>query len=196
MRERNLMNRHNQIAPPVVQGGVVALLLLGCLYFTACGRPDGQVSTTDTPKEPPGIVGRIIHFDSSNEAAPYKVAGWSGLERKFTWTEGKAAVLALPVSADAGAMKLRLSASAFIHPPELTSQPVEVYANGEKIADWNIAGTEDNFATIPKEIATKATTLTVQFRTPQAASPAQFSPTADQRVLGLCCYELELTQLP
>jgi hypothetical protein len=83
--------------------------------------------------------------------------------------------------------------SAYIHPPEVPSQPVEVYANGQKVADWQVTNAAaNNWVDVPKELADKATVLTVQLRIPNAVSPAQFTPKADPRVLGLSCYELEL----
>jgi hypothetical protein len=144
----------------------------------------------------PDILGKVIHFDGSHEADPYKVSGWSPTEAKFTWTVGKAAVLALPVPPDSGALRLRMYVSAYTHPPELTSQPVEVYVNGQKIADWDVAAPAQNIAEIPREIASKATTITVQLRMPKAVSPAEFSAKGDERVLGICCNELELTKAP
>jgi hypothetical protein len=141
-------------------------------------------------------LGKLIHFNGTHEADPYKVSGWSGTETNYTWTEGKAAVLALPVPANSGALRLRLLVAAFTHPPELPFQPVEVYANGEKIADWQIGVTAENIAQIPSEVSGKATTLTIQFRTPKATAPAVYSANADPRVLGICCHEMELTKIP
>jgi hypothetical protein len=142
------------------------------------------------------VFGKTIHFDGSHEAQPYKVSGWSGAETHFTWTEGKLAVLALPVPPGSGTLRFRLLVSAYTHPPELPSQPVEVYANGQKIADWEVANPADKFADIPKGIAAKDKTLTIQLRTPKATAPAAFSPEADPRILGICCHEMELTSLP
>jgi hypothetical protein len=168
-----------------------------CISLAGCGRPADQTTTADgSTAVQPDILGKVIHFDGSHEGDPYKVSGWSPTEAKFTWTVGKAAVLALPVPPDSGALRLRMYVSAYTHPPELTSQPVEVYVNGQKIADWDVAAPAQNIAEIPREIASKATTITVQLRMPKAVSPAEFSAKGDERVLGICCNELELTKAP
>lgn len=198
MLETNQSNARQRVARALVRGAVVALLLLGCLYFTACGRSTDKVTQTNNANAPVAdIFGKVIHFDGSNEAEPYKVSGWSKTETKFTWTEGKAAVLALPLSANSGAVRLRMFVSAYIHPPEVPSQPVEVYVNGQKVADWQVTNVAvENWIDVPKELAEKANPLTVQLRMPNAVAPGQFSPQADQRVLGLCCYEFELVKAP
>lgn len=144
----------------------------------------------------PDILGKVIHFNASHEAEPYKVSGWSGTETSFTWTEGKAAVLALPLPDNSGGVRLRMWIAAYVHPPDFSSQPVEVYANGQKVADWDVNVPAQNIADIPKEITAKSTTLTIQLRMPKATSPATFSSKSDRRVLGICCNELELTKLP
>lgn len=172
------------------------VVLVSFLGLTGCGRPGGQATTANEPiPTTSDIFGKVIHFDASHEADPYKVSGWSPTERNFTWTIGKAAVIAIPVPPNSGPLRLRMLVSAYTHPPELVSQPVEVYANGEKVADWNVTGLVYNVADIPKEVANKNTTLTVQFRTPKAASPAEFSAKGDDRVLGICCTEMELRKL-
>lgn len=176
-----------------------ALSVLGafsiCLGLAGCGRPDDQIATGDGSTTQSDIFGKVIHFDATHEAEPYKVSGWSGTETNFTWTEGKAAVLALPIPANAGRLRLRVLVSAYTHPPELPSQSVEVYANGRKVAAWEVANPADNVAEIPGEITAKSTTLTIQFRTPKATAPAAFSAKPDPRVLGICCHEMELTKV-
>lgn len=177
--------------------GLVVLAVLICCLMAGCGRPAEQATlANESSPASPSILGQVIHFDASHEADSYKVSGWSPTETHFTWTEGKAAVLALPVPANSGAVRLRMLVSAYTHPPELPSQPVEVYANGQKIADWEVGNPAENTADIPKEIAAKGSTLTIQFRTRKATAPAEFSSKADSRVLGICCHEMELTKLP
>ena len=164
--------------------------------YRGCGRPADQTVEANalTPAQT-DIFGKVIHFDESHEAEPYKLSGWSGTEKDSTWTEGKAAVLALPLPPNSGAVRLRMLVAAYAHPPELNSQPVEVYANGQKVADWDVTTMVNNVADIPSEIAGKATTLTIQLRILKAASPAEFAAKADERVLGICCHEMELTKL-
>lgn len=193
MPATKLSETSRQMPTTLARFTVLPLLVLACLYVTGCGRPADQPTPSDSNPVAADIFGKVMHFDGTHEADPYKVSGWSATESKFTWTEGKAAVLALPLPENSGSVRLRMFVSAYIHPPEVPSQAVEVYANGQKVADWQVTNkAADNWIDVPKELADKATVLTVQLRLPNAVAPAQFSPQADQRILALCCYEFEL----
>ncbi len=176
---------------------VIFFLALDCLFFFGCGRPKDQSSIISAQVRRADIFGTIIHFDQTREAQGYQVSGWSPTEKYATWSEGKSAVLAIPLPSDfAGGVRLRLHVNAYTHPPELPTQPVEVYANGHKVAHWDVAPRAQHFADIPKEIISRSKTLTLEFQTPEAVSPAVFDPGGDPRVLGICCHDMELTALP
>ena len=80
-----------------------------------------------------------------------------------------------------------------IHAPELSYQPVEVYINGQKIADWQVSEPESFLAAIPKEIA-GAKKLDIELRTPKSTTPKALKMNEDARVLGVACYEFEITK--
>jgi hypothetical protein len=166
------------------------VVVIVSLTIAGCGRPADQ-----SPLSQPDFLDKVIHFNGSHEAEPFKVSGWSPTETNFTWTEGRAAVLAFPVPPNCGGVRLKMLVSAYTHPPELPSQPVEVFANGQKVAEWGVVIPAENTADISQDIVGKGTTLTIQFRTPRAAAPAEFSARADPRVLGICCHEMQLTKL-
>jgi hypothetical protein len=58
-----------------------------------------------------------------------------------------------------------------IHPPDLLFQPVEVYANGQKIADLQVGKLADFEASIPATIPNAAGKIEIEFRIPKATSP-------------------------
>jgi hypothetical protein len=86
--------------------------------------------------------------------------------------------------------------AAYTHSPEIPYQPVEVYANGQRVAEWQ-AGSPGHFtAVIPKEVLDGTNTLVLELRTPRAASPGAFTAKGDPRTLGISCFELEFTKAP
>lgn len=137
---------------------------------------------------------KVIQFGVGGEGKVYQVSGWSGTEQNFTWSEGKAAVLRLPVPTDAGALQLRLKMAANTYPPTLLSQPVEVYANGKKIAQWDVSAIADFVARIPGEVTSSSPWLNLELRTPKSTSPRALGASEDTRILGVCCLELQLAK--
>ena len=84
--------------------------------------------------------------------------------------------------------------AALTKPPELPWQPVEVHANGQKIADWEVGDTAEFDAAIPGTITRFGGTLTIEFRVPKATSPKALGVNQDSRVLGICVRSLELVR--
>jgi hypothetical protein len=155
-------------------------------------QPSTPVVTNSTVNAAPGsVVGQIIQFTPASER--YRVSGWSKTEGDFAWTEGTSARLALPIPADAGPLSVKMMLRGLIKPPDLPSQPVEVYANDHKIADWQVADTAAFTAEIPAELTKSGgETLNLHLRIPKAASPKSLGMNEDGRILGVCCYSIEL----
>ena len=124
----------------------VAASFSGCLLLFGCGKSEspGSVSETSVSKPTkPYTIGTVIEFQPVGTAAMYEVSGWSHAEERFTWTEGNSATLAIGTPPKAGPLKLRLQAAGLINPPDLPHQPVEVYANGQRI--WVFAASVSCF---------------------------------------------------
>lgn len=180
-------------------------VLLTAVMLAAGCKPaaDNQTKTDSaaTPTPAPTaaakpVVGQEIRFATGGNSEPYRVSGWSTTEPQFTWTEGTAAKLSLPVGKPAGALKLVVMAAGFVKEPELPKQEVQVYANGEQVAEWQIGTTEVVTAVIPAEIAGRSETLALEFRTPKAASPEQLGTAPDKRVIGLAVYHVTVSHEP
>ena len=145
------------------------------------------------PSEKAYTLGSVINFGASGDAGKFKTSGWSTPEKEFTWTEGKGAKLSFTLSQIDSAVALRMKLVGLIHPPDVSAQPVEVYVNGKKIADWQVAAPADFTATIPKELAA-AKQIEIELRTPASTTPKALKMNEDVRVLGVACYELAITK--
>ena len=141
------------------------------------------------------VVGRQIHFGQGGGSEPYRTSGWSHTEQKFTWSEGNSAKLSLPIGKESGPLNLNVALGAFTHLPELPSQPVDVFVNGQKLAEWQVtANPAGYYVTIPADKITGVRTLEIEFRTPKAISPKSVGLSEDSRVLGVCVASLELAK--
>lgn len=162
----------------------LVLLLLSVLAQTGCNTSSNSAD----------VIGQRIEFKSGGNSERYRISGWSATEAQFTWSEGTSAKLALPIAAKAGALTLKLTIAALVKEPELPFQPVELYANGQKITDWQVGDTAEFSASIPAEVIGDSRTLTIEFRTPKAVSPKSLGLNADTRVLGICVHSLQLVK--
>lgn len=138
-------------------------------------------------------LGNVISFGEGGGSEKYKQSGWSNAEKEFTWTTGTSAKLLLKILATPEPLQLRMRLSGFINPPGLSSQPVEIVANGQKIADWQVSSPADFTATVPAAIA-GAGELLIEIKTPKAASPKAQGVSDDPRILGVNCFEMTLSK--
>lgn len=170
--------------------GIVAGVAL--LFFAGCNRSE---TVSNAPSAPAEVsLGKKITFQQGGSSEPYKAGGWSQAEEKFTWTEGTSALLRIPIAATSEPISLKVRMAALVKPPELPSQPVQVFVNDQKIAEWEVSQTADFVAAIPPAITKAGGVLTINFKTPKATSPKALGISADPRVLGICCLDLELSK--
>ena len=81
---------------------------------------------------------------------------------------------------------------ALVSRPAVPYQMVEVFANGQKIADWEVADTADFSARIPAEVTKSGGILNIELRVPKATSPKALGLSDDSRILGIRVYSIEL----
>lgn len=162
------------------------LLLLG-----GCNRSD---SGADSSGPAEIEYGSKITFGRGGNSGPYKTAGWSTTEEKFTWSEGTSAQLRIPVPATTDPVTLKMRIAALVKPPELSSQPVEVFINDQKIAEWQVGDTSEFVARVPPDFTKKGGVLNIDIKTPKATSPKALGLSDDPRVLGICCLDLEFSK--
>jgi hypothetical protein len=137
-------------------------------------------------------LGDTINFGVNGNSERFRVSGWSQTEKEFTWTEAKGATVSLELPAVSGDLTLKAKLVGLIHEPELPYQPVEVYINGEKIADWQVSAPADFTAIIPQKIAATKK-LTIELRTPKSTTPKALQMNDDARVLGIACFEMRIS---
>lgn len=180
---------------------LVASLFLGCGPSKDAG-PTANTPTPDSSNASPGIasttneysIGDKINFAANGNSKPFKVSGWSEAESTHSWTDGAVSVLAMRISPATNPLTLKMKLAGFVRDPEFPSQPVEVYANDEKIADWNVRGDQAEYtAPIPPAISKSGGLLTITLKIPKAVSPKSLGLSNDARLLGLACIEVSLT---
>lgn len=81
---------------------------------------------------------------------------------------------------------------ALVNLPTVPYQVVEVLANGQKIADWEVADMADFGALIPGEVTRNKGILSIELRLPNATSPKALGLGDDSRILGVRVYSVEL----
>jgi hypothetical protein len=167
-------------------------LFVGMLLLGGCDR--SAPGTADSAKPSEIQFNSKIAFGEGGNAAPYKVSGWSKTEEKFTWSEGTSARLQVRLPAADGPVVLKARLAALVKAPELPAQPVEVYVNDKKVADWMVSETAEFTASIPAEITKPGGAVTIEFKTPKATSPKDLGISADPRVLGICCVDVEFSK--
>ena len=136
--------------------------------------------------------GTKVSFGTGGNSEPLRVSGWSGTESLSTWTEGTSAVLAMRVSPTTDRVVLQMKLAGLTKDPELPFQPVEVYVNDRKVADWQVAKPAGFNAAIPQEMTKSGGLLRITLKMPKAVSPRELNMSTDPRVLGVSCFDLQL----
>lgn len=164
-----------------------------------CGKTDDEATAPPAQSSPARTdnkyeLGSVISFGTGGGSERFRQDGWSTTEGQYTWAIGNSSKLVLSIPASAQPFTLRMRLTGFTNPPTLTEQPVEVFANGQKIADWTVAATADFTTVIPAAIVKDGGALTIEIKTPKAASPKALGMSEDARVLGVLCSEFAITQ--
>lgn len=170
------------------------IALGGFALATSCSKPKieplGQASS-----ERDYTLGKKVTFGQSGDSERFRVSGWSATEKEITWSEGRSAVLQFAGLPSSTSLRLKMTLAALTSPPQLPAQTVEVYANGQKIADWQVSGKAEFTALIPSQSATENTTLKIELRIPQAKSPKELGISDDPRVLGISCFDMVIDKV-
>jgi hypothetical protein len=176
------------------------LFLAAAVVLVSC-RPTVETSLHHQRALPSGVAnynyiyGTVIKCGARGNSTGYRGYGWSGIEQDFTWSDGRSAQVNLTVLPPAKPLRLRMRLMGVSHPPELPFQPVEVYANGERVATWKVGERADYTADIPTSVIEKGGDLTIDLRIPKAVSPKSLGISPDPRLLGVCCWEYDLSEV-
>lgn len=167
-------------------------LLFGCEKSADLGVNSTPTAATPSVSNLTYNLGDTIRFGAGGGSERFRLAGWSGTENDRTWTEGNSAKLVIPVSAIDRPLRLRMKLAGLTKADQ-PFQPVEVIANGQKIADWEVGAGPDFTAVIPSEISKAGGSITIELKIPKAFSPKSAGMSSDPRVLGVACSELSLS---
>jgi len=171
---------------PAAVVAALALVMLG-----ACSK--SNTPETSVPGSDVNLAyGTKVSFGTGGNSEPFRVSGWSRTEPQMTWTVGTAAVLAMRVSRTNEPVALKMKLAGLTKDPEVPYQPVEVYVNDEKVADWQVANEEEFSAPIPQEMTRRGGPLRITLKIPKATSPKALGMGADPRILGVACFDLQL----
>jgi hypothetical protein len=138
--------------------------------------------------------GAKVSFGQDGNSERFRLSGWSKAEEKFTWTEGPVAVLRMRIPATQDSVTLRMKLSGLAKEPILPFQPLEVRVNDQKVADWEVSNAAEFAAAIPPDVTRSGGELTITLKTLKATSPQSLGLNTDSRVLGICCFEFELSK--
>jgi hypothetical protein len=139
-------------------------------------------------------LGRTLKFGAGGDGATYEEAGWSSPDPGSTWTEGGEASLALPARTS-GALRLDVSLTPLVHPPQRNSQRIVFRANDHVIATWTASGAGAYTATIPAKLLS-GSIVRLTFELPDAISPMDLYGARDGRLLGAAVSALTLSAIP
>lgn len=171
------------------------LLAALALILTGCGQKkagESVVAADGVGFRNSYNFGDVISFGRGGTSGAYKQLGWGETEKQFTWTNASSATLSFTIPPTEKPLRLRMRLGAFINRND-RYQHVDVIVNDERVAQWQIVGPDDFIAIIPPEVANRIQ-LMIELRIPRAVSPKAIGVGEDARMLGVCCYELEITE--
>ena len=144
---------------------------------------------------PPYPWGEPLTFGHEGRALPYLLEGWTAPSVGMIWSKGTAASIHFQVREVTSPVVLEAFFKPFLAPPHLDAQQIEVYLNDQPVGEW--LASEDTFQTyrleIPQVAFRESDEALLEFRTPDAASPASLGRGADRRILGLAMMWVRLS---
>src|SRR5215475_7383087 len=146
-----------------------AAVLAALVLVMLCACSKSNTPETSVPGSDVNLAyGTKVSFGNGGNSEQFRVSGWSGTEAQSTWTEGPAAVLAMRVSPTNEPVALKMKLAGLTKDPELPYQPVEVYVNDQKVADWQVvAGPAEFSASIPQEMTRNGGLLRITLKIPK-----------------------------
>ncbi len=161
-----------------------------------CGFGCKRHESADEPAAdaPELAYGTKVIFGHGGNSEPFRESGWSKTEEKFTWTEGTGATLRMRIPATSDPITLRMKLSGLVREPVLPYQTLEVRANSQTVAEWQVSNAAEFAAQLPPAITKAGGELTITLKIPKATSPKSLGLNVDPRVLGICFLEFELSK--
>ena len=166
----------------------LALALVTCAMLPGCSRADAHGGGTGYSLE------TVVPCDASAACKRLQRGGWAReADGPFTWTVSTRPKMKFSLAPVKGHLGLRMRLVGNINPPELPLQPVEVFANGRKVAVWFVGAPDDFYATIPSSAVGGDGKLYLELSIPHAGKLPTSAPEETRR-FGIGCYELEISK--
>lgn len=179
----------------------VAVCVLLLLQLSSCGKlPPPYISE---PHFNVYTYGETVRFGLGGDSHRFRLLGWSHTEKNYTWTDGVGASLLFSLPRTNREVTLYMRLFPFVHPPELPSQLVRVFANGRKIATWEVDKEDVYTVVIPHDFIRswsnranlrQLAIVRLDFYIPNAQFPAFLDTAPDWRRLGVACVSLKMRE--
>jgi hypothetical protein len=134
----------------------------------------------------------IINFGSGGNGAAYCAAGWAAPEPQETWTLGTEARMVLPAPRRPATYVMVLRLRPLVAERRLLSQRLEVIINDIPVASFTVDRRTIRTCLVPWDTISGNAELTLRFKTPDAARPAEIGLNADRRMIGIAFSSLAL----
>jgi hypothetical protein len=138
----------------------------------------------------PAELELTIDFGASGNSQSYLGGGWARPELSFTWAVGSESHVVVPCGA--GEYILILDLVPFVHVPGLSAQRLIVSVNDTVVGSSSFARPTLLGYRIPAELVRESGHLTIVLQHPDAARPADFQATEDDRLLAFSMMEARL----
>ena len=139
-------------------------------------------------------LGEPINFGLKGNSTSYLGTGWGIAENGFNWTVGKSSSIVLPVNPSAKeALVLEATLSPFVLPGKLDRQRLNVFVNGEQVAQWSAESSALFRAVIPARM-TAGGSLELRFDLPDATSQSSMGINDNLTVLGVQMTTLKVSK--
>lgn len=139
---------------------------------------------SDLGLPPVYALGSVLRLDAP-ETDPFLRRGFSKREVGHRWTEGSEAELAFGLDRFEDALELVLTVGAFVSPPQLSRQRVDIELNGEPLATLHLSQGAHRRVVLPLRPGMVMRKNSLVFRLPDARAPSAFGNSTDARVLGI-----------
>ena len=127
--------------------------------------------------------GSVITMGADGNSAPYQLAGWSGDEAGYVWSDGSFAILGFKTPPATSDLTMLLSASGLSSP---VSQVARVSINQKYLREIVLSdATEAYEIRIPVNLLRDDGVLLIRFDFPYAISPFDLGSSNDVRVLSM-----------
>ncbi len=140
-------------------------------------------------------LGSSLRFGTNREGSKYLLCGWSAPEPGIVWSDADRASIALPLAEKpATDVILEIDATSYVH-PRWRQQKVEVFVSSVKVGVLFYTVENDQglrTVRIPRELLADHENVEIQFRLPDAISPAEIGTLLDPRDLGVALQAVTL----